>query len=304
MTTERDPNTRIVLSWLREDTYENAERVLLLALDEIDTTPQRRSWWPARRTFDMNPAFKYALAAAAVVVIAVAGYSLLPRTGPPVGASQAPTSAPTPSPSPALEPRSSPVPVTVRPFRPGTLTNFCPAPSVDPDCVEDPRDDSITMTYMVPEGWNPTDGSASIDGNAPPDGAAFGFARGSWMWSQPCTPTDTDDPDIRVGPSVDDFVTALVDHPLLDVTTPVDVTLAGYSGKYVDLQVPADISACARYRPLDMHIYAQGPGQRWHLWILDVGDVRVIVETNDYAATSAARLAEMQTIIDSLVITP
>ena len=31
---------------------------------------------------------------------------------------------------------------------------------------------------------------------------------------------------------------------------------------------------CVRYRPLDMHIYAQGPGQRWHMWVLDVGGVR------------------------------
>ena len=54
MTTERDPRTRIVLSWLREDAHENAERVLLRALDEVDTTPQRRSWWPAWRIHWMN----------------------------------------------------------------------------------------------------------------------------------------------------------------------------------------------------------------------------------------------------------
>ena len=40
MTTERDARTRIVLSWLREDAREDAERVLLSALDEVDTTPQ------------------------------------------------------------------------------------------------------------------------------------------------------------------------------------------------------------------------------------------------------------------------
>ena len=44
MTTESDPRTRVVLSWLREEGHENAERVLLRALDEADTTPQRRSW--------------------------------------------------------------------------------------------------------------------------------------------------------------------------------------------------------------------------------------------------------------------
>ena len=41
MTTEGDPRTRIVMSWLREDAHEDAERVLLRALDEVDATSQR-----------------------------------------------------------------------------------------------------------------------------------------------------------------------------------------------------------------------------------------------------------------------
>ena len=49
MTIERDPRTRIVLSWLREDAHENAERVLLSALDEVDLTQQRRPRWPVQR---------------------------------------------------------------------------------------------------------------------------------------------------------------------------------------------------------------------------------------------------------------
>jgi hypothetical protein len=94
MTTERDPGTRIVLSWLREETHENAERVLLRALDEVDTTPQRRSWWPAWRTNPMSTYAKLLAAAAAVLVVAVVGYQFLPRDGGPGGQ---PTIAPSPS---------------------------------------------------------------------------------------------------------------------------------------------------------------------------------------------------------------
>jgi hypothetical protein len=130
------------------------------------------------------------------------------------------------------------------------------------------------------------------------------FYRGNWLFSDPCRPNDEENPDLPVGPTVDDLVTALVDHPSLDVTAPVDVTLAGYSGTYLDLLVPDDISACVTYQPIAGHIYAQGPGQRWHMWILDVNGVRVVVETNDYAGTPAERLAEERAIIDSLVITP
>jgi hypothetical protein len=102
MTTERDPGTRIVLSWLREETHENAERVLLRALDEVDTTPQRRSWWPAWRTNPMNTYAKLLAAAAAVLVVAVVGYQFLPRNG---GIGGPRTIAP--SPSPALLARGS-----------------------------------------------------------------------------------------------------------------------------------------------------------------------------------------------------
>lgn len=95
MTTEHDPRTRIVLSWLREDAHENAERVLLRALDEVDATPQRRPW-PAWRSNRMNTYAKLIVAAAAVLVVAFAGFQLLPRSG---GVGGEPTIAPSPSPS-------------------------------------------------------------------------------------------------------------------------------------------------------------------------------------------------------------
>ena len=94
MTTDQDLDTRIVLSWLREETHENAERVLLRALDEVDTTPQRRSWWPAWRTSRMTTYAKLIAAAAAVLVVAAVGYQFLPRNG---GIGGQPTIAPPPS---------------------------------------------------------------------------------------------------------------------------------------------------------------------------------------------------------------
>ena len=96
MTTEHDPRTRIVLSWLREEAYENPEHMLLRALDEVDATPQRRSWWPAWRSNRMNTYAKLIVAAAAVLVVAFAGFQLLPRTG---GVGGEPTIVPSPSPS-------------------------------------------------------------------------------------------------------------------------------------------------------------------------------------------------------------
>jgi hypothetical protein len=140
---------------------------------------------------------------------------------------------------------------------------------------------------------------------ATPPFAEWHDVRGAWLLSNPCTKAQhLVDPDVAIGPSVDDFANAIADHPLLDATDPVDVTLAGYSGKYLDLQVPADISKCEVYRPWDPGIYAQGPSHRWHLWILDVDGLRLVVQSTDYPGTSANHRTELQAIVDSIRIKP
>jgi hypothetical protein len=89
MTTDHDPRTRVVLSWLREEAHENAESVLLRALDEVDTTPQRR------RSARTDTYAKLIAAAAAVLVVAVIGYQFLPGSG---GVAGQPSIAPSPRP--------------------------------------------------------------------------------------------------------------------------------------------------------------------------------------------------------------
>jgi hypothetical protein len=203
--------------------------------------------------------------------------------------------SPSPSMSPTVPPSLSPNPTQE------------PSTSFETQVIMPLGPDGSRFTFDAPGSWEPFEGlGVWIDGNAPPDGATLFIygAAGGGVYSDPCRPDETEDPDIPVGPTVDDLVSALVDHPSLEVTSPVDVTLAGYPGKYLDLQVPDDIDACEVWRPFDGHIYAQGPSQRWHMWVVDVEGDRVLVETNDYAGTPAIRLAEMQTMIDSLEITP
>jgi hypothetical protein len=176
-----------------------------------------------------------------------------------------------------------------------------------PGCSETPADDSISITYTVPEGWAfgfraaVTKPSA---GTVAPSGMSLHFLRGGWLFTDPCLKIDTL-PDIEVGPTADDFADALAAHPLLDVTTPVDVTLGGFSGKYLDLLVPADISACREsYFPWAPAFYAQGPSHRWHIWSLDIDGVRVVIQSGDFAGTLPENLAEMHAIIDSIRIEP
>jgi hypothetical protein len=95
MSTDRDTQ-RLVRSWLEEGVTRLPDRVLDSVLDQVPATPQRRPLWSAWRPNQMNTYAKLGAAAAAVLVVAVVGYQLLPGRGP---ASGAPTVAPSPSPS-------------------------------------------------------------------------------------------------------------------------------------------------------------------------------------------------------------
>jgi hypothetical protein len=89
--------TRAIRSWLHEDRHEDVSRIAGAVLGQVETTRQRRATrWPARRIAQMNTYAKFALAAAAVLVVAVVGYNVLPGPGGVGG----PTATPSPSPAP------------------------------------------------------------------------------------------------------------------------------------------------------------------------------------------------------------
>lgn len=255
----------------------------------------------------MNNFAKFAVAAAAVVVVAFVGIRLLPGQGNSGGSppSESPSASESPSPSPS--PMASPNAVHAGVLSPGTYVIgpaqkdaffACPEP-IAPGCSN-----TMAMMFTVPDGWSGALDSIwlTAEENAPPAGAGLLFTRGAALYSDPCGVESP--PGIPVGPTVEDFATALADHPLLDVTAPVDVTLGGYAGKYLDLQVPSDLAGCDTYRPWEPGLYAQGPAQRWHLWILDVAGQRVVVQSTDYAGTSAQDRAELQAIVESIQIQP
>ena len=259
----------------------------------------------------MNNALKLAIAAVAVVVVALVGINLLPRSegvggsgnsaspGPSPTASPSASLSRSPSPSPVLFP-NGPLPAgshTIQPFVGSGWLCLGQA-----GCTESAEDDSIRITVTVPDGWSGFEISVapSVESFSPPGGANLLFMRGGWLhtvWqvcggSGPDIPTG---PNISTGTTVDEFVTALVDHPDLDVTSPVDVTLAGYSGKYLELQAPDNIAAnqdspaegeCAYYFVWEPGIYAQGPNAQWRIWVLDVDGVRVVVRGDSFPGTS------------------
>ncbi len=282
----------------------------------------------------MNTALKFAIAAVAVVVVALVGITLLPRSGgvggSGPGATATPSGTPTPTPSmtappsPIVSPSAATVPNgfpegplqagthTIAPFAPPNGEGVCHQPP-QPGCTETHLGDALRFTLTVPDGWFgaghwvwPVE-----TGSDAPGGAGLSIERGAWLLIDPCVEKEDNTNWIPVGPTVADFVDAVAKHPILDTTTPVDATLAGYSGKYFDLQVPADISTdakynpgCVFYRPWEPGIYAQGPNHRWHVWVLDVDGARVVISSSDYPGTPTARRAELQAIVDSITFHP
>jgi hypothetical protein len=320
MTTERDPRTRIVLSWLREDAYENPERMLLRALDEVDATPQRRPWWPARRFPAMITFAKALVATAAVVAVAVVGINLLPGQtgagGPPPASPSAPP--PSPSPTPTATPTASPTPSATPKsvqvdgdLQPGRYTARLPV------------GDTMTLTFTVPGGWVAFADAGVLHGLLPPEppgtgspgGIAFQFRDVTTLKGDPCHWSGHAD-DIRVGPTADDLVQALQEQTGYEASKPVDVTVGGYAGRRVDIVSPtepyAEVNGSTTavgcddgvWRPWDGEIFAQGPANRWQTNILDVDGTRLVIVVQDFPGTSAADRAELDAILDSMVIKP
>lgn len=294
-----------ISDWLETDPDHAPGIVLETVTAAFPSIQQRRaSRVPWRFPTMPMPARVATAAVLGVLVIGGALYTLGPSHGSVGG------SGPTPSPSPTAAPSPTPPPTALRqgPLPAGT---YVTAPFAGPDklglcygqaeCAETAADDTIRITFTVTDGWE--GGAIPVVWNSDLAGVGLVFERGGSFYVEPCG--DQPPPNIPVGPTVADFVSELTSHPKLDVTPPVDVTLDGYHGKYVDLQVPADISACPQsYLPWEPGLYAQGPGNRWHLWVLDVDGVRVVIQTLDYATTPPEVQAKLKAMVDSIQIEP
>jgi hypothetical protein len=134
--------------------------------------------------------------------------------------------------------------------------------------------------------------------------------------------------DPPVGSSVDDLTTALANLAPFQVTSPPkDVTIYGYSGKYLELTVPdlpvvgegdnREFAECidgvlkSWVGPIDaaeqgdaFYGYNAEPGRTEEFWILDVDGNRLMIEANWSPASPSEDVAEMRAILGSIRIEP
>jgi hypothetical protein len=275
MSTDRDV-TRIVRSWLHEDAHEDADRILNLVLDEIDTTPQRRAGWLARRAPRMNNALKIVLAAAAVVVVAVAVINFLPRDG---GVGGPDVASPSPTPGPSYE-----------------ATRLTVAGSEAPG-------PALSLTVGLPEGWTAFTYGADRGGSAPPDGMAFIVTLVSDTFQDPCSQVPRDP---QIGPTVEDLAAALSEIPSTSARDPVQTTIAGLDATYIEVAIPASLPC----DPSQFYLvqdspegawWAQGLNETARFWILDVAGQRVAILAHTYPGSGADANSELDNILNSIV---
>jgi len=289
-----DPETtRIVRSWLDDGVTQLPDRVLDRVLDQVPATPQRRAtWWPARRTEPMNAMLKFGLAAAVVAVIILIGVTSLGGSSNVGG----PAVEPTPSPeASAAEPTPEPSPTAEDTFN-LSLPQY-----------------PIAIDVTIPSAfWSRDQGGGVItsEGADPPSGAGIitFVDPGYYVYDDPCqwSTTRPDTPST----TVDELVAALSAQALRDASAPVDISLGGYVGKSMTLHVPedADFAECDEDAFASWGVdgedparYHQGPGQIDKLWILDVDDHLVIIDTAYYAGTPQDVVDELDAIVESAV---
>lgn len=313
MTSERDFE-RLLDHWLAEGPAEVNDRVIESVADRIGRQPQRPAWRVSWEEMHMNTYLKPALAAAAVVIVAVAGIAYVGRPAAGPGG----VATPSPSVSPSISPEPTPR---------GMFDGELPAGSYVTHPFSAP-DSGLRITYTVPAGWTGFGDWALLgpNGTGAPAGVGIGFLMATGLFSDGChwdqlgNGTWPQVGDITVGPSVDDLVAALRVHPDYEVSAPTDAVVSGYPAKRLDLAFPTDVDLTSCDNAAGAtggayfvwgtsnsnvnDLYAQGPGQIFRLWIVDVDGARVIIVSPDYATTSAADRAAAQSIIDSVVIGP
>jgi hypothetical protein len=314
MTGRPDPDLRIS-AWLQDEAPDRApERLLTASRNRIRTTNQRRALWPARRFNDMSNALKLAIAAAAVVVVALVGINLLPRSGGVGGPGPTPTSNPTQVPSPTQAP--SPSTASNLNFT-GSYVAGTTYVIEDPCCVAPGRMTftmSATGWYAPLEAWRigktVTGGSHTFDLYVTPYFVDNVYTGGChWRGTELNPP---------VGPTVDDLATALQAQAGPGAIPPTAVTVGGHPGKKVELSVPEglDVTTCdsdGDYPIFGRFVsdggygaqpYTHDNGQHNTFYIVDVDGTRQVIDAMYLPGTSAADRAELDQIVASIRFEP
>ncbi len=289
----------VLKAWLEDGPTGAPDRVLDALADRIAHESQRPGWRLHWRPTTMQPVFKVGVGIAAVLFIAIVGCNLLPASQSGVGGPSA-TPAPTPTPSPT----ATPIAMVDGPLAAGTyaLTLYSGPDSGGPF----PK-----LVFTLPDGWTSSGDhiTKEIDGSITAHLIANAFQPTDEVYAHPCQWSSP--ARIQPGPTVDGLASALAAVPLRNATTPVDVTIGGYHGKYLEWTVPNDIDFATCDKLDGEAVFQswtgrnqQAPGQVDRLWILDIDGKRFVLDAWFLQDTSTADRAELMDIVNSIRFEP
>lgn len=306
MSTRPDPDL-VIASWLRDEARDGAsDRLLAATRQQIESTPQRHAWWPARRFREMKKPIRIAVAAAALAAVALVGINLVPREGGIGGPSPTPTQAPSPEPSPSVPfvitgPGSGP---GSTPVEPGTYRMRGPGGS--------PVGWPSTVIVTIPDQWHAASAvrGAGLARTEDRRLASLNFSSVGNLVADPCASGENRGPMLEppLGPSVDELVAGLRSLPVLEFTEPADVTLDGWEAKRLELTHPAGCGDALLWLTApdagDTWSTSSREGWRSTLWVLDIDGLRFVVIAAYELDAPADVQAELERMVDSIDIEP
>ena len=303
MSTERE-TTRIVRSWLEVGATALPDRVLDVVLDQLPATPQRRPFWRAWRFPNMNSPVRYAIAAAAVLVVALVGYQYRPASNLGSGGR---------TPEPTLTPSLAPTAAASAPTLP--LTDSLAAGRYRPY-------PDLALTVDAPAGWSTCCESPAWiihDGGEQLNAAIFfDDFTGLAVPEDPCKWSSgaSSEP---VGARA--FADALTAQSGSATRVPEEVTVAGLPGFHVRLVVPGDFEVEKQADGDDSFLacdqdqytfwtspageawrYAQGLNQIEDVYLVDVDDRTLAFDLSHFPRASDAHLEALDGMLASIEI--
>jgi hypothetical protein len=236
-------------------------------------------------------------AVAALAAIVIAGCATTPAPDPTIAVAATPAPAATAqasSVSSAVAPASSAAGATLR---------------CEPLGAPMPR-----YTVTVPGGWSGFRGEC---GFVLPDGEGFTAGLSAWIVGQvPIDPCRNRSTLVTPEDGVVGLVQAILAQEGRNASDPVDASLAGFDGTYLEWTVPADVQfadgdqyhavGCDGQNYLSWNgrtggtRYQQVPGQVDRLWILDVDGQPVVIDASYAPDAPAAVREELAAIVDTL----
>jgi len=190
------------------------------------------------------------------------------------------------------------------------------APPATVGLAGDIRGDSKRRSFVIaaPQGWSTTDGITMKGPNADV------LEMSVWdVGKVPSDPCHWDQSMHRAGGTVDKVVASIRAQQLRHATEPVDITLAGYEGAYLELHVPADmiVHGDADFKGCDERAnghtdfvngiarsgaesYEEVPGQVKMLWVIEVDGRPLVVDATYSPDASAEQVRELESVVESI----